>query len=98
MYIAHFEDHAGTPHLRRRHWDDHAAYLAANRAMIAGESHRFHDDLGNPSGAMWLINTTDRRIALSLCHADPFWQNGIRKAVSLVRWMPSPYDLRVAHA
>ncbi|MCB2107551.1 MAG: hypothetical protein KDE14_07620 [Rhodobacteraceae bacterium] len=98
MYIAHFQDHPGTLHLRRSHADDHAAYLAQHRDTIAGETHRFCDDLGNPYGAMWLINTTERRVALSLCHDDPYWKLGVRKDVTLVRWMPSPYDLRVAHA
>lgn len=98
MYIAHFEDHPGTPHLRRVHEAAHTAYLATHGALIAGESARFSDDLGRPLGAMWLINTDDRAIALRLCHDDPYWVHGVRKAVTLVAWRPTPYDLRVAHA
>jgi hypothetical protein len=98
MYIAHFEDHPAALHIRRAHAEDHAAYLASHAGLIAGETHRFADDLGRPLGAMWLINTTDRARALALCHGDPYWTHGLRKTVTLVAWAPTPYDLRVAHA
>lgn len=98
MYIAHFEDHPASLHLRRLHADAHAAYLSENAALIAGEGVRFVDDLGNPKGAIWLINTTDRAAALQLCHGDPYWIHGLRSGVTLVAWRPTPYDLRVAHA
>ncbi|MBM3513901.1 MAG: hypothetical protein FJX59_09315 [Alphaproteobacteria bacterium] len=98
MYIAHFDDHPATHHIRRAHQAAHSAYLAANAALIAGEVVRFVDDLGRPVGGMWLINTDDRATALKLCHGDPFWIHGLRKDVTLVAWRPTPYDLRVAHA
>ena len=98
MYIAHFTDRPGALHLKRRDAQAHGDYLAQNRDVIAGEIYRFSDDLGNAYGAMWMINTTNRAAALTLCHGDPYWLNGFRTAVTLVAWMPTPYDLRVAHA
>jgi uncharacterized protein YciI len=97
-YIAHFDDHAGAAHLKRAHADAHRDFLARHAAIILGETARFADDLGRPLGAMWLLRTTDRALALTLCHQDPYWHCGVRKGVDLVAWIPGPYDLRVAHA
>lgn len=96
-YLAHFEDHPAVLHLKRAHGETHRAYLATHASIILAETSRFVDDLGNPMGAMWLINTTDRALALKLCHADPYWTHGVRKDVALVAWVPGPYDLRAAH-
>jgi uncharacterized protein YciI len=97
-YIAHFQDGPDASHLKRLHAEAHGAFLARHAGVIFGESSRFVDDLGRPTGAMWLLNSTTRAAALALCHEDPYWQCGARRDVSLVAWVPGSYDLRVAHA
>lgn len=83
-YLILFEDAPGHDHVRAEKMPDHLAFLGRNAARIHAAGPLFDGDTG--AGGAWLVDVDDPSQAEALVHEDPFWPNGLRKSVRVLRW------------
>lgn len=84
IFIVQFQDNPGQEHLRQQHMADHLAFLDATPAIQAAGP-LFSTD-GTGAGGLWCVDAPDAATAEALTRADPFFDTGLRKSITVLEW------------
>ena len=85
-----FENAMGNQALRNLHKDAHHAYLRQHREVIRLAGATRTGDIGEHSGAIWVIEGTSRTMANELAAGCPFFLYGVHTNYHLLWWGAAP--------
>jgi uncharacterized protein YciI len=91
-WIAIFEDNpeSSAGWVRKKHAEDHFAYLAEHRDRILLAGGLRNDPGEWFCGGMWVMEVRDRAEAAALCEDDPYFKLGLRSWYRLYTWGKAP--------
>ena len=89
-WVVIFENAMGNQELRDLHKDAHHAFLRENHNVIRLAGATRTGDIGEYSGAIWVIEGTSRTMAKQLADASPFFRQGVHSSYRIVWWGAAP--------
>lgn len=86
LFAIRFTDKPSMLNIRERFLPAHFEWLDACQdvVLVAGSLRESAD--ANPIGALWIVEADDEAQARSVFQTDPFWLNGLRAKVEILRW------------
>ena len=86
LFAVLLEDHPGRLGVRSAYLAEHVAYLEErSQCVLAAGALRSEAD-AVPSGGLWIVEAPSVQAALALAEADPFFREGLRRAVHVHHW------------
>jgi uncharacterized protein YciI len=73
--------------IRKKHFSEHFAFLKGNfhRIVFSCGLNDTRSENEKPFGGFWIVEAGTRDEVVALCHQDPYFEPGLRKAVSIFR-------------
>jgi len=86
LFAIRFTDKPNMLSVRERFLAAHFEWLDERQdiVLVAGSLRESAD--ANPIGALWIVEADDDAQAKAVFQTDPFWLNGLRAGVEILRW------------
>ncbi len=79
------DDPVRGPEARTRHMSEHLQFLQRHAEEIEAAGPLI-DELGTPTGGLWVVEAANFERVEILVRDDPFWPSGLRKSVRILNW------------
>jgi uncharacterized protein len=86
LFAVFFVDDPDHVAARQREMPAHLRFLEDNSDRIRAAGPLREGEDPSFSGGLWLVDAADRDAVVALCHSDPFWPTGLRRAVHIYEW------------
>jgi uncharacterized protein YciI len=86
LFAVLIEDHPDRLAVRATHMAEHTAFLEQRSAHILAAGALRLEPNAAPKGGLWIVEAPSAMAAQALAESDPFFREGLRRAVHVYHW------------